>query len=332
MGKLDRVLRLVHLLAESSDGLTLDEMARDLGVNRRTVERMRDIVLLHFDLEEVLDGRQKRFRISESLRRVYTRPTAAEVAALSAEIELLAAAGHHAQAAPLQGLLRKIRGALDRNEKRRIDPDFEVLTRLQRVAFEAGRRSGATSEVMGLIQQAMLEGRCVEFSYGRDSWEKPQWRRVIPYGLIHGPSAYLVGKMPGSERGPVYFLLERMEDVRLSELAGVPEDAWNLDAWLAENFSIWRDDEAHDVLLRVMPGGVGRARNWVFHPDQRVVEDGGELLVHFRSGGLRALAEHLFSWGDTVRIENPAPLREELLRQLECCRRALADATTNAEA
>lgn len=34
MAKLDRVLRLVHLLSESSEGLTLDEMAEALNVNR----------------------------------------------------------------------------------------------------------------------------------------------------------------------------------------------------------------------------------------------------------------------------------------------------------
>ena len=51
MAKLDRLLALVHALAESPDGLTLDEMADHLGVNRRTAERMRDVIALHFDLE-----------------------------------------------------------------------------------------------------------------------------------------------------------------------------------------------------------------------------------------------------------------------------------------
>lgn len=71
VAKLDRLLALVHALSATTEGLTLDEMAEGLGVNRRTTERMRDIVVRHFDLDEVAEGRRKRFLIRESLRRVY---------------------------------------------------------------------------------------------------------------------------------------------------------------------------------------------------------------------------------------------------------------------
>lgn len=112
MEKLDRAIRLIHLLCESAEGLTLNEMAHELGVNRRTAERMRDIVALHFDLEDVADGRTKRFRIREGLRRVYTRPSAAEVAALQAEV-----AARRREQAPqadlLEALLTKVRSAFD---------------------------------------------------------------------------------------------------------------------------------------------------------------------------------------------------------------------------
>lgn len=43
MAKLDRLLALVHALSETTEGLTLDEMAGRPGVNRRTAERMHDI-------------------------------------------------------------------------------------------------------------------------------------------------------------------------------------------------------------------------------------------------------------------------------------------------
>lgn len=65
MSNLERTLKLVHALSESIEGLTLDEMATLLDVNRRTVERMRNVILLHFDLDEMVDGRVKRFRIKD---------------------------------------------------------------------------------------------------------------------------------------------------------------------------------------------------------------------------------------------------------------------------
>src|SRR4051794_35162929 len=111
MAKLDRLLTLVHVLAESVVGLTLDEMADQLGVNRRTVERMRDIVGRHFDIEENIVDRQKRFLIRDSLRRVYTRPTPAEVAALQDEVEHRRVSGQ-AGGTQLGSLLAKVKGAL----------------------------------------------------------------------------------------------------------------------------------------------------------------------------------------------------------------------------
>ena len=51
------VLGLVAALSESKDGLTSDEMADQLYLNRGTAERMRNIIALHFDLREVENRR-----------------------------------------------------------------------------------------------------------------------------------------------------------------------------------------------------------------------------------------------------------------------------------
>ncbi len=66
MAKSRRLLRLVHPLADTREGLTLDDMAAKLEVNRRTAERLRDVIRETFDLEELADDRRKRFRIPEA--------------------------------------------------------------------------------------------------------------------------------------------------------------------------------------------------------------------------------------------------------------------------
>lgn len=52
------------------------------------------------------------------------------------------------------------------------------------------------------------------------------------------------------------------------------------------------------------------ARAWRFHPAQVLEEDGEDLLVKFRTGGPREMAEHLITWGGEVRIEAPEELRK----------------------
>lgn len=322
MAKTRRVLRLVHLLSDTGDGLTLDEMASELEVNRRTAERLRDVIDEAFGLETIQEDRRKRFRIPDGLRRAYTRPNAAEVAALQTEVAALRARGA-AHADQLESLLGKVKGALDDREKRRLDPDLDALVRLQRGRVTAGPLVPHEPEVLAAIQGAILAGCCLEFDYRADAAAEPRWRRVVPYGLVHGSIAYLVGKMPDRDEQPVFYRLDRMSDVRASNQLGCAPEIWDLDAWLAQSFGIWRED-AHEIVLRVAPSAAKRAREWRFHPHQVLEEgDGGELLIRFSSGGLREIAEHLFTWGGEVTIVSPEDLRVVMRERLEAGRGAL---------
>ena len=66
-----------------------------------------------------------------------------------------------------------------------------------------------------------------------------------------------------------------------------------------------------------------RARQWRFHAHQQIERDGDELVVRFYSGGLREIAEHLFTWGCGVRIEGPAELREVMRERLRLAAQAI---------
>lgn len=311
MGKLRRAIALVHLLSESSEGLTLDEMAAELGINRRTAERLRDALREEFDVEERIDDRSKRFFIRDRLSRAYTRPSAEEVAALEVEATARRAEGA-GQARQLESLLAKVKSALDAREKNRLAPDLDALVRLQRSRIVAGPLLRPTPETLGTIQGAMLAGSCVEFDYTVAEGKKPKWRCVIPYGLIHGPTTYLIGKIPPREgkpnKDPAFFRIDRMTETRISNRPGHVPDDWDLDAWLSGSFGIWREED-HDIVLRVSSSAVAQARAWRFHPAQKFEDDGDELLVKFRAGGLREIAEHLFTWGGDIRIEAPEALR-----------------------
>lgn len=75
MAKTRRVLRLVHLLSDTGDGLTLDEIADELEVNRRTGERLREVVDGAFGQEIIQDDRRKRFRIPVACAAPLSAPT-----------------------------------------------------------------------------------------------------------------------------------------------------------------------------------------------------------------------------------------------------------------
>jgi len=165
MVQLDRLLSLVHALAEDAEGLTLDDMASRVGVNRRTAERMRDVIMMHFDLEDVVDGRVKRWRIVGRLGRMFTQPTAEELGALQTEIDGHRKLGQHARANLLAGLLAKIRSSLDTKAKNRTGPDLEALAKAQRALVSAGPGAVVPPETLAAVQGVIIAGSMLEFEY-----------------------------------------------------------------------------------------------------------------------------------------------------------------------
>ena len=319
--KLDRLLTLVKALGESAEGLTLDEMAAVIGANRRTAERLRDLILVHFDLEESVDDRHKRFRIPGALPSPFTQPNVAEIAALQSLADTARRAGS-AQATLLDSLLSKVQAGLRREVKSRMAPDLDPLVRLQRHYVPAGPMIEHSPETVAQVQGAMMAAMCLEFDYLADGSSEPKWRRVIPLGLIHGPATYLIGKIPGRDLEPVPYRLDRMSGARVSNQPGAADSDWDLDGWMQASFGIWRED-GHEIVLRVSPESAERARRWRFHPQQAIEQDGEELVVRFFSGGLREIAEHLFTWGGAVRIDGPEELRAMMRERLKVAAQAV---------
>lgn len=52
------------------------------------------------------------------------------------------------------------------------------------------------------------------------------------------------------------------------------------------------------------------------HPAQVIEQDGEDLLVRFRAGGLREVAAHVFTWGGEVVIEGPEALKKIMRERL----------------
>ena len=309
------LLELARTLAGSAEGLTLDEMAREAGVDRRTAERMRDRLQDLFpQLEAVPDPPTKRFRIPAGLDGFMQAPTADELAALASAASELQAAGSTSRAAALRAVEAKMLSALRAPTRRRIAPDLEALLQAEAIAVQAGPRPFEDEAVLGVIRDALKAGVALRFRYAGGS-SPGRAREVIPYGLLFSRSNYLVAA-EGEGARPRNWRLDRIEAVEaLGRPAARPAD-FSLQAYADQSFGIYQDD-VEDVVLRLSPRAADSARRWRFHVGQ-TLEDApdGSVVVRFRASGMRELAWHLFTWGADVEVAAPPRLRTLLVEQL----------------
>jgi len=316
------VIELARRMAASAEGLTLDEMARDMEVGRRTAERMRDAVLgLYPQTEEVSDPPQKRWRIRGGLSAFEQAPTTEELVELTRAAQGLRATGEPARAAALEELERKLKSAMRSTTLNRLAPDLEALVRAETLAVQAGPRASADETVLAEVRQAVLAGQPLGFIYSRPGAEARR-RVMTPCGLMFGRANYLVAAEP--EGGAVKtFRLDRMSAVKAEPGVATPPADFDLQVFAGQSFGIYQDG-VEDVVLKITPDGAVEARGWRWHPTQTVEDqpDGG-VVVRFRASGMRELAWHLFSWGEQVQIVEPERLKTVMAEELAAAQRAL---------
>lgn len=310
------VLELARRLAASAEGLSTEEMAADLGVCRRTAERMRDAVAQVFPQMEMLqEGVSKRFRIPRGLDGFFQSPTTEELVELSRAIDTLRDGGHRNRAATLEGLDHKVKSALKAEHRRRISPDVEALSRAELTGIRAGPQPVEDPRLLTGIRQALM-GMCqVKFSYLGGS-NPGSVRTLVPYGLFFERMNYLVGAEIGSDQ-PRNWRLDRITDFEVQDAPGAPPETFSIADYTARSFGVWHD-QVEQVKLRFTGDAASEAKRWRFHPNQVVTPQlDGSLLVEFETGGMLELAWHLFTWRTQVQILSPARLSAVMIEELQ---------------
>lgn len=316
------VIDLARRMAASAEGLTIDEMARDMRVGRRTAERMRDAVLMLFpQVEEVSDPPSKRWRIRGGLSAFEQAPTATEMLELAKAASALRAAGEPARAAALEALERKLKAAMRSTTLNRMAPDLEALVRAETIAVQAGPRPSADEGLLTAIRGAVLAQQPLGFTYSRPGAE-PRRRTVAPCGVMFGRANYLVAA--DRETGRIQtFRLDRMSHIAPQDGVAVPPADFDLGVFASQSFGIYQD-EIEDVVLRIAPEGAAEAKSWRWHPTQSFEDQAdGAVIVRFRASGMRELAWHLFTWGEQAMILAPERLKAVMAGELAAAGRAL---------
>jgi predicted DNA-binding transcriptional regulator YafY len=306
----ERLLRLARHLAATRTGLTLDEMATELEVGRRTAERLRDSLTDIFPQMECWDDdeRVRRWRLPGSALVGVIDVRAEAVAAIETSARECEVRGETDRAALLRECSTTLRAMTRPGALRRAEPDITALMEAEGVAMRPGPRPILAAGVLTTLRRAILGVQPTVVRYvGRDTAEATT-RILCPYGILYGGRGWLVAHVDGLPDMRLW-RLDRIVSADLVDRRFKRREDFDMAAYAAQSFGVFQE-EPIDVVLRFELEAADDAAGWVFHPSQSMErEPDGALTVRFRAGGVHEMCWHLFTWGEAVTVLAPASLR-----------------------
>ena len=303
------------MMATRRSGVSLEEIVEEWGCSHRTAQRMTDALETAFPQTELQDGddRKRRWHIHARAIAPLLTPSADEFAALAGAIAALDAARMTTEAANLRQLQAKVRALLPPGAGTRLAVHEEALLEALGHAARPGPRPTTSSDVDAAIAEALKGPFLLRIVYRRRSQDKPSERVVAPHGLLLGVRRYLVARDTAKHSARLQHY--RVEEITRAEVLPDSfelEPGFSIGTHAAKGFGSYESEaEYGEVVWRFTPEAAPHARRFVFHPTQIVEEEAdGSLLVRFRASGHLEMCWHLYSWGNSVEVLQPARLRD----------------------
>jgi predicted DNA-binding transcriptional regulator YafY len=312
----ERLLRLARHLAGTRTGLTLDEMATELEVGRRTAERLRDSLVAMFPQMEWWDDeeRVRRWRLPGSALVGVLDVRAEAVAAIETAARECDARGEDNRAALLRDASTTLRAVMRPDALRQAEPDIAALMEAEGIAMRPGPRPIIKAGVLSTLRRAILGMQLVVVRYASPDCLESAARILCPYGLLYGGRGWLVAHVDELQEMRLW-RLDRIVSVDLLDRGFLRREDFSLSAYAAESFGVFHE-EPFDVVLRFELEAVKAAENWFFHPSQSITKEAdGASTIRFHAGGIQEMCWHLFTWGAAVTVVEPTELRTLLVEQ-----------------
>jgi predicted DNA-binding transcriptional regulator YafY len=309
----ERLLRLARHLAATRTGLTLDEMATELDVGRRTAERLRDSLAEIFPQMDCWDDeeRLRRWRLPGSALVGIIDVRAEAVVAIETSARECEVRGEADRASLLREASTTLRAMTRPDALRRAEPDIAALMEAEGVAMRPGPRPVLAAGVLPTLRRSTLGMQPVVVRYAGPDAVEPATRILCPYGILYGGRGWLVAHVDGLPDMRLW-RLDRIVSVDLVDRGFKRRENFDLAAYAAQSFGVFQE-EPIDVVLRFEVEAADDAAGWVFHPSQSMErEPDGALIVRFRAGGVQEMCWHLFTWGTAVTIVAPVELRAQI--------------------
>jgi len=299
--KFIRVFQLYTRLNDTESGLTTRQLADQLEVGQRTIQRY--IATLRDSVGVDIEEREGRFRVGQGSRLPAMQLDRYQATLLLVALRLLHQLRRERDPA-LVGALAQLSRAL------RVPLVSRYLARTLESA-EALPANDERRQVERAVIDGFVESRAVDVAY-RDGSGRESRRVLRPYFLEPSSEGQHIYVFAHDDRsGDVRpFRLDRIVQARLlTETFRVP-DGFDIDDVVSGSWTVWQAESADDVSLRFAPEARRFLAETRWHPSARVTEQpDGRTTVRMRVASEVEMRPWVLRWGPMVEVLEPESLR-----------------------
>lgn len=308
--RLHNVIRLI----ESRQGITLDELVEETGVDRRTVHR---------DLAAVQEAGYPLLAEWQAGKKVYrfltrTRQVAPITFTLDELVSLHLLRSLAAMLPPdpfgneIDALFAKIHAALPPRSVAHLERISRVaLPRLHGVRDYAG-----SAELLGELRRALLYQYRVKLAYARSGKPAANYE-VDPYTLVLAKGGlYLLGHAHNRDAIRL-FAVERISALTVTRQRFELPDDFDPESCFSDAFGLV-NDQPMGVKVRFDQEVAQTVRERTWRPGQTVSDEAdGSLVLSFEAAGTLEILAWILSYGSHAELLEPPELRRELRRHVK---------------
>jgi proteasome accessory factor B len=305
-GRVHDIIRLI----EARHGITIDELAEEAGVTRRTVHRdLNAIQEAGYPLISDWINGSKVYRFLTRFKDVppinFTLQELMTLSFLRSQLDFLEGTPFHDD---MESMYRKVNSVLPP----RYAAHMERIAGVSLPLLQGRRDYSRAGELLQILRDALIYQYRVTIDYQVPGKEQPSSYLVDPYTLIfHRGGLYLLG-YAHNRQALRTFALERISRVvKENERFELPAE-FCPQAQLQNAFGIV-EESAVPVRVRFSAAVAHAVRDRIWHPSQRVEEsDDGGVVISFEAGGTMEIVSWVLSYGRHAEILAPRELRAEL--------------------
>lgn len=311
---------LLRNLASKKYGITVKELAQEVGVSIKTIRRdLETFQAAGFPLREVVgEFGRKKWHLESAKPPAELNFTWDEAAALYLGRRLLE---------PLMGTIfwqaareafRKIRAVLEPVSRDYLDKFATMFCQTMIGTHDYSKKA----DLIDSLMQAIEDSQAVAMTYQALRATEPVTYTVYPYGLAyHRGSLYLVGRMCRHE-DICHWKVDRIDAAELKDQRFQRPEDFDLQKHLSKSFGVYHGNEEVCVKARFLPTVARYVEESTWHPSQRLTKQrDGSLIAEFTVDGTEEIKRWIMSFGKYAQVVEPVELRDQVVEEL---REALA--------